>query len=266
MIVTIRQCVFFFWVMVLGLTASKGQIVQPDPRDRRMANLVVSSNVNGASVYLDSLFLGVTPIEARGVLAGVYQLRVIHPYRRSWYRDSIQETIELKPDERFEYDANFEYLYPVHSIPYGASILYDNTFKGETPAVLRTPERLIGSLLLKKDGYEDATFDLDRWEGGVIELLLRPSRGIGYSRTFLNVDSPRIRHKTPILISGIVGIASGVAAVYFKHEADESFTEYQRTRDPKLLSRTDQYDTISGLSLVAFELSLASLTYLLLSQ
>ncbi len=89
---------------------------------------------------------------------------------------------------------------------------------------------------------------------------------MGEQVSFLDVESHGMRHKTPILISSIVGILSGAAAVYFKQEADESFSEFQRTQDPKLLSRTDQYDTISGISLVTFEISLASLAYFLLSQ
>lgn len=266
MMIAMKQHVVLFGVMLLGLTAAKGQTVHTDPPERRMAGLVVSSNVDGASVYLDSLFLGVTPLERIDVAPGVHRLRVVHPNRRSWYKESIDETIELNPDQRLEFDASFEYVYRVHSIPYGAMIFYDNAAKAETPTVLRTPQRLAGSLLLKKDGYEDAKFDLSRWNGEVIELALTPRRGIGDSRTFLNVKTPQIRHKTPILISGIVGIVSGVAAVYFKQEADESFSEYQRTQDPKLLSKTDRYDTISGVSVVALEISLASLAYLLLSQ
>ncbi len=262
-----------FGVMLLGLTAAEAQILGTDPPDRptgevlpHRAGLVVSSNVNGASVYIDSLFLGVTPLEHGDLDPGVYRLRVVHPNRRNWYRESIEDSIELNPDKWSDYNARFEYVYQVHSIPFGARIFYNNVFKGETPAALRTPQPFVGSLLLRKDGYEDATFELNRWNGQVIEVPLTRLRGIGDSKTFLDVETNRMRHKTPILISSIVGIASGVAAVYFKQQADDAFNEYERTRDPKLLSRTDRYDTISGVSLVAFEVSLASLAFLLLSQ
>lgn len=263
--VVTKHSIVIIWVMLFGL-AAQGQTIKIDSPEHLMGLLVVRSNVSGASVYLDSLFLGFTPLERSDVPPGVYHLRVLHPNRRSWYRESITDTVELRPDERLEYEVAFEYVYRVHSIPYGARIFHENAFKGETPSVLRTRDLLAGNIHLTKEGYEDAMFDLSRWNGGIIKLALTPRRGVGQRVDPLDVESSEIRHKTPILISGIVGIVSGVAAVYFKQEADESFSEYQRTLDPKLLSRTDRYDTISGVSLVALEISLTSLAYLLLSQ
>jgi len=252
---------------ITGQTLERGAISPPaSDQSNHRAGLVVTSNVPGALIYLDSLSVGVTPLDRTDLRPGVYHLRVIHPERRSWYSDSIDDTVELKPDGRLEFRAFFDYVYRIQSIPFGAKILLGNLYQGETPAVLKTPNRLVGTLLLRKEGYDDASYDLGRWNGELIELVLKPRQGIENIEHALNLEPATFRHKTPILVSGIVGIASGVAAVYFKQKADKSFGDYQQTGDQTLLSRTERYDTISGVSLVAFELSLTSLAYLLLNQ
>ncbi len=132
MIVMLRQRIIGLCLFLPGLAAVEGQTTLPDFHASEMASLFVSSNVNGASVYLDSLFLGVTPLERNDVSPGVYRLRVLHSNHRSWYRKSIEEIIELRPDQRFVYHADFEYVYQIRSIPFGAKISFDNSFVGET--------------------------------------------------------------------------------------------------------------------------------------
>jgi len=149
---------------ITGQTLERGAISPPaSDQSNHRAGLVVTSNVPGALIYLDSLSVGVTPLDRTDLRPGVYHLRVIHPERRSWYSDSIDDTVELKRDGRLEFRAFFDYVYRIQSIPFGAKILLGNLYQGETPAVLKTPNRLVGTLLLRKEGYDDASYDLGRW-------------------------------------------------------------------------------------------------------
>lgn len=67
-----------------------------------------------------------------------------------------------------------------------------------------------------------------------------------------------------ILASGIFLL--GGTAAYFKLQADDYFDKYHQTGDKKYLDKTDQYDLISGISFVLFQIDFGFIIYKVLNQ
>ncbi len=70
----------------------------------------------------------------------------------------------------------------------------------------------------------------------------------------------------PLYLTTAGAIVCGSLAAYFKLQADKEYDDYQYTGDQESLKRVKRNDTISGIALVACEINLVALTYLLLSR
>jgi hypothetical protein len=89
-------------------------------------------------------------------------------------------------------------------------------------------------------------------------------RGSTRPRYALSSEAPR--GQLPIYLSTAATILTGFAAVYLKMKADSYYDDYQLTGNPGTLNRTRGYDTASGIALAASEISLLTLTFILLSR
>lgn len=67
-----------------------------------------------------------------------------------------------------------------------------------------------------------------------------------------------------ILASGIFLL--GGTTAYFKLQADDYFDKYRQTGEKKYLDKTDQYDLISGISFVLFQIDFGFIIYKVLTQ
>ncbi len=66
------------------------------------------------------------------------------------------------------------------------------------------------------------------------------------------------------LASGIFLL--GGTTAYFKLQADDYFDKYRQTGEKKYLDKTDQYDLISGISFVLFQIDFGFIIYKVLNQ
>lgn len=96
------------------------------------ATLEIETEPRRAEVYLDGSFIGVTPLRY-GARPGQHQLRIV----LEGYTE-INRTINLRPGEEFEIDAELERQrrearVDFRSSPSGADVYVDGTFVGTTP-------------------------------------------------------------------------------------------------------------------------------------
>jgi len=169
------------------------------------STLSITTNLPGARVYLDTLFIGITPLHNISLKPGNYVLKILNPRIASWEMNNIIKDITISPGEKVVLDLQFPDSYM--KLPLKAS---DK------------------AILLGKADFTSSNAHL-------------------------------------YIVAG-TGLLSGIAAAYFKQQADRVFDDYQRTSNPSLLDRTRLYDKWSGVALVIFELSFAALTYFLLSD
>ena len=231
--------------------------------------VTVESKPSGAAVYLDSSFVGITPLVRNDVRAGTHVLRVVYPTTTSWMAVTKKQAIELASDQAVIYSFELGSVVTVNSRPSGASVYLQDRQLGTTPLYYRAADPLNGTLLLKKVGYEPTAIALapDNVIPSRIDLLPLGNAGADKMPEVLpsdyrNGSSPR--WMTYAATSSM--IVSGVLSAYWKNQANHDFDRYNTTKDPALLSSTQRYDNLSGVAIVLSHLSFALLAYLLLSD
>lgn len=71
---------------------------------RGEATLGVTTSLPGARVYLDTLFVGVTPFHSMIIKPGNYVLKILNPYVANWEASNIVRDISIFPGEKIELD------------------------------------------------------------------------------------------------------------------------------------------------------------------
>jgi hypothetical protein len=231
--------------------------------------VTVASKPSGAGVYLDSSFVGTTPLVRSDVRAGVHELRVVYPKTTSWMAVSKKQSIELAADQTVFYSFELGSVVTVNSRPSGAGVYLQDRQLGTTPLYYKASDPLNGTLLLKKAGYEPTAIAVAPGYPIPSRIDLTPLGNGGPDKLpevlptdYRNGSSPR--WMTYAAASSM--IVSGVLSAYWKNQANHDFDLYNTTKDPALLSSTQHYDNLSGITIVLSHLSFALLAYLLLSD
>lgn len=119
----------------------------------------VSSDSNGADIYIDGNYIGITPKTISEVLAGLHTIVL----KKSGYHE-ISKTIDVKPGQT-SYISETLILQTgtisVSSNPVGAEVYLDGNYKGTTPITI--PNIPIGAytVVLKKSGYHEVSKTID---------------------------------------------------------------------------------------------------------
>ena len=121
---------------------------------RLTGSISVSSSPSGASVYLNGLYKGVTPITLTDVPIGTYSIKLT----KSGYGD-VTKTISVSAGKTTyvsETLTGYGSL-SISSNPPGASVYLDGSYKGETPLSISNIVEGVHSIKLTKSGYGDVT-------------------------------------------------------------------------------------------------------------
>jgi hypothetical protein len=231
--------------------------------------ITVESKPSGATVFIDSLVVGKTPLSGYNVAAGAYRLRLIVPSTTSWLVVSKTIPIEVHADQELQYTVDLGSVLTLSTKPSGASVFWGNRQLGTTPLFYRSANPLTGTLLIKKEGFEPAEvllapdaslpppIELKPLNNDLMETLpevLPPDH--------LNGTSPR----WATYAAASTMILSGVLSAYWKDQANRDFDQYTVTKNPALLASTERLDRRSGIAITVSHLSFALLAYLLLSD
>lgn len=117
--------------------------------------IVAISKPQGAKVYLDNVYQGITPLNLDRIASGQYWIKMVIPGYQEW-----SNYISVSPSRTTTVSADLV-PYPsygsisVYSNPQGAKVYLDNAYKGVTPLYLEkiTPGQYWVKLV--KSGYQD---------------------------------------------------------------------------------------------------------------
>lgn len=125
-------------------------------------NIVVTSDPSGASVYLDSNYMGRTqtgnPLDLTNIPPGTYPLELtLENYRDYGTIVEVVEgkTVEVHADLIPATNPSGVGTLQVTSDPQGANIFLDNVCRGVTPLTIPSVEAGTHTLLLRLQGYND---------------------------------------------------------------------------------------------------------------
>ncbi len=225
--------------------------------------LTVESALPGVRVFVDSTLVGETPVGEIRISAGTHVLRFVHPDYRNWLHAVLVDTVAVHPGDRVHEVAAFPSVLSVNSEPYAASVVWNDSVIGETPLRLAHPPAS-GSLSVSKPGYDTATVTLPS-AGGDLDVRLHPfefpAGGEEASLAANGSGAP-----LPMYLTAGVTIVGGIAAAYFKIQADDHYQDYLQTNNAAELDQVHHLDLLAGVSLAVSQVGFLSLAYFLLSR
>jgi hypothetical protein len=233
----------------------------PSVAGAQSAPFIVNSRIDGVKVYVDSVAVGATPLAGASISRGNHLVRYCHPDTLRWPVSVVVETLTVSSSAPVERTVNFPAVYHFNSEPYGAAIRVGDSTIGTTP--MYYAGFLGGDVVyFSKPGY-DETSVLASAEGGEVYTVLH---GGPPGEPSPLMESDRGKSLVPIIVVSGTTVISGSLAAYFKIKADKSYDEYLVTGNPGALNRVDTFDRYSAIALVASQLSIIALSYLLLSK
>jgi hypothetical protein len=230
--------------------------------------LSVASSPAGADVYLDSLYLGKTPIREYALPEGSYRLKLYYPSVFAWDALSKEDTVSISAQGRSEKVYQLGTVLRVQSVPEGGNVMYQGNDLGVTPLYLTSPVQLRGELVIQKEGFVPQSLPISGNENVTLAARLQSENGkAGLRFPEVLSESKAIGPNHWLTYASVsTMIVSGVVSAYLKDQANRKFDRYVATRDPALLSSTRRLDREAAASLIVTQLSFALLTYLLLSE
>ncbi|MBI5475279.1 MAG: hypothetical protein HY964_00915 [Ignavibacteriales bacterium] len=255
-----RQIIFY---SVWFLLAQQSVFPQTDTSDANRTEISIHSNIP-AEIFLDSISIGITPIETYKISPGTHHIKAISLPCSNSNQNIYLDTINLSSGVSLKKEIELHRGSAIHTEPFGANLFFNDSLIGTSPFIL--PDLKDGSVLkIKRPGYSDTSIFLSE-NLSITKILLQPvfKKGeAGHSEYLINNGA---KSTLPLYISGGTAIAGGVAAAYLKISADRLYNEYRMNQNDETLSKVKRKDTISAVSLIISQVSLVIFSYLLFSQ
>lgn len=251
-----RKCVFF---LVIGVVAAGSLSAQQDS-----AFLSVTANRGGVRVFIDSRDVGPSPLVKFSLAPGIHKVCGVTCGDRNWVYSEVCETLEVAAGEERHFLMNLPRPLHLTSHPFGARIVYRDSVIGETPWVLFTHEDA-GVVRFDKDGYQGVTMVFDA-STEHLHALLPAAETVHGNHIWLYGENNESETLMPVVVSASTAVLTGALAAFWKIRADNLHAQYRQTGSQATLQEMRRLDVASGIALGASQISLAFLTYVLLSR
>jgi hypothetical protein len=230
-------------------------------------SLYINSVPSEAEVYLDTVWIGVTPIQLSNISVGFHQVRIVYPSLKAWNATVRKETVYVAPNRVTNFNFDISTPMTLHSIPSGADIFLHRIKLGSTPlsyTLLKGPD----TLWLQKDGFESIALVIGNLEATKSFVRLNPIFPTqSNALDVLQSNGKGWTNKTWLMVSSAAAmIVSGVLAAYFKEEANHNYNNYVLTHDPAMINSANRLDKQSSIALVITQISFGMLVFTLLSE
>ncbi|MCS7201441.1 MAG: PEGA domain-containing protein [Dictyoglomus sp.] len=173
----------------------------------RYGDLTILSTPSGASIYLDGVYRGRTPLTLKNLLVKTYELKLTYP----GYQDKI-ERVEVK--EGTEIRINLSLLptfgsLSIYSNPSGAEVYLNGVHRGITPLTISNLSPGTYQIQLRKSGYKDLLSSVVVTSGTTSSYNFNLTPLLGMINVFSNPSGAEVyidrvyRGKTPLSLSDV---------------------------------------------------------------
>ncbi|HTR98896.1 MAG TPA: PEGA domain-containing protein [Bacteroidota bacterium] len=252
-----------------GLRADSSASLQPaDTAAPARCSLTIRTGADSASVYLDSVRAGRTPLTIDALRGGSHVIRLVQEDTTSWLTGSITDTVYLSPGESRTLRYAFERRVMVVTDPSGALVYIGDSAAGTTPLMLTSLARPLPSdVNVVRSGYESTIVPLPGSGSGVARAVLHKMwQSEPPESPFMSESGSSERTGLRLYVAGGLTVAAGAAAAYFKIKADGRNELYQESGNPAFRDETRRLDVSAAIALVATQIGFAFFTYYLLSD
>lgn len=257
---SVERILIAIWCGVMSCSS----LVLSQDHGGAMGRLSVTSNVARAKVFVDSMYVGVAPLTDYHLNSGKHLVCVVPSNIQNWLLTSVCDEVEVDSGGQARLTLNLPRQIRIASEPYAARISYRDSIIGKTPFILSTFAEN-GMITLSKDGYENLTLTFDVSTPFLYGLLVSQG-GASNNLSSLYLEKEELRNTVPIIVTASSAVVTGIAAAYLKIRADNLYSEYRTTGNTEQLRQIRQLDVASGVAFGISQLSLALLTYFLLSR
>lgn len=111
--------------------------------------LSVYSEPKDAKIFLDTLFIGISPVLHYKLQIGTYKLKAVNPNPvTEWQNGNIVKDIVISGDTAVSF--TFRHFYFLNTNPFGAQIFKDDSLFGTTPFRYFSAKVLTGNIMFSK--------------------------------------------------------------------------------------------------------------------
>lgn len=242
---------------------------QTRPAGDSLATVSIVTEPSGADVYIDSTFVGKSPLESIPVSSGSHSIKAFYPSVLAWNAVVRRDSLEVLGGEKLQKKLTMGNVLTVQSDPSGGIVTYRRSVLGSTPLYLHFSSPAAGSLLIRKPGFDSLRVPLGEVNGGLIRVQLQAMSGSNggiHAGDVFQGDGRLASDHLLAYVSGATMLVSGITSAYLKDRANHKFDLYQQTYNPADLSSTRRFDHGAAATLIVSEISFAILAYLLLSE
>lgn len=259
----------FFFLFLISCTASAQSIVSDSAEYKdtlKTFRLSVQSNFPECNVYIDTSFIGITPITSYEIKEGSYTIKVTNTKSlKNW--DSENKTFDIAINKDTILFCDFHYFYYFNSNPFGANVYSKDSVLGITPLRFFSKQMLSGSITFSRKNYKDYFFDLRNYnfETG-LNVTLEPKgtqtvNDIVYKNRGTQFKTKRAL--VPILFLGAAAVGGAFFAVTYKNRANVAYDTYLINGSQSSLDESNDNDRYYVISLVLMQAAIGGLIYFL---
>lgn len=227
--------------------------------------LNIISNFMSAKIFIDTGFIGTTPLYNFEIAAGFHNIKVFNSKGHDW--NSENKFFEVYIDRDTTLTADFKFFYFFSTNPFDANVFKRDSLIGSTPLRFFSDHELTGNLIFKKQNYKDYIFDLKNYdfETGT-NIILQPKGIVTVNDLVYKNRTTQFKTKRsliPILGLGAASIAGGYFAINFKNKANDAYNIYLQEGNSVFLDDSETNDTYFVISLVLMQAAVGGLIYFL---
>ncbi len=240
---------------------------QPPPDSTGTASIITEPA--GADVYIDTVFIGKSPLEGVTLTRGTHRIRVFYPSVFAWNAILIQDSLVIPGAGQQEKRLSLGEVLRVESEPPGGIVRYGGVELGPTPLYTCLPSMVAGDLIVQKEGYDSLRVPAGETNLGVLKVQLSPRNSSGNSSRpsdVIGINGAIPKDHLMTYASGAAMIVSGVASAIMKDRANRNFDSYLQSNNSADLAATRRLDRGAAAALILSQISFAFLAYFLLSE
>ena len=255
--------------VIAGIFLCSGLLGQSKPTADSVGTVSIITEPSGADLYIDSLFVGKSPLQSIALERGPHTIRAFYPSVFAWNAIVTREPLDISAGEHQEKRLVVGQVMRIQSDPPGGIVHSDGSVIGMTPLYARSPSPGALDLIIQKEGFDSLRIPLSEIRAGFVRVQLSPKSGLGGAvrpGDVLVGNGAAATDHWLTYASGATMIVSGVASAYLKDRANRNFDSYLRTNSPADLSLTKRLDREAAAALIVSQISFAILAYFLLSE
>jgi hypothetical protein len=255
--------------VIAGVFLCSSLLGQSKPTADSVGTVSIVTDPSGADLYIDSLFVGKSPLQNVAVARGPHTMRAFYPSVFAWNVVVTRELLDISAGEHLEKRLSVGQVIRIQSDPPGGIVHSDGSVIGTTPLYARSKRPGAMELMIQKEGFDSLRIPSSEIKGGFVRVQLSPKSGVGgvvRSGDILIGNGPAATDHWLTYASGATMIVSGVASAYLKDRANRNFDTYLRTNNAADLSSTRRMDRGAAAALIVSQISFAVLAYVLLSE